>query len=376
MKIAYICNVDSFFISHRLPLAKKALEDGNEVFVIGRDTGQTAEIKKLGIQFINIPFHRSGTNPFFELYCIIRLTFVLLAIRPDLLHLITIKAALLGGAAAKLCRLKAVVIAISGLGYSFTDNRNGFLQKIMRKFMYFSFKSKYFSFILQNPDDVAMFKAMNLVPEENIYLIKGSGVDLNEFHFYPLPEKEYMTVLFPARILRDKGIVELLQAAHNLQHDYIGKIKFVIAGNCDEFNPAVYHESELRENLVDNYIIWVGFQKEMINFYKNADIVVLPSYREGLPKSLIEACAIGRPIITTDAPGCRECVKNKENGFIVPVKDVSAIEQAIIELYKQPDLRRKMAQKSRILAEQEFSINMVVNSTFKIYRKMITQISK
>lgn len=369
MKIAFVVNVDWFFISHRLPLAKYALERGDEVFLLTADSGRKTELEVLGIRFVEIPFQRSGSNPFHEAKCIRKLKQAYTRIQPDVVHHITLKAALLGSIAAKLTGQKRVVNAISGFGYNFTDERKGVVPSIVKTMIRIAFKSTYFQFILQNPDDVATVKSLKLVPDENVNLIKGSGVDLKEYYYSPLIQKEKIEVLFPARILRDKGVVELIEAANILRGKYEGKVRFVLAGDCDEENPAVLHEDELKPMLIGGYIDWVGYQKKMVPLYQKCDIVALPSYREGLPKSLIEACAIGRPIVTTDTIGCKECVDEGINGFKIPIKSIEPMADVLKILIDDFALREKMGLASRKKAEEEFSIENVIYKTFAIYNQ-------
>lgn len=366
-KIVFVTNVDWFFISHRLPLAIEALKNGYEVYLLTLDTGRRKEIETLGVHFVNIPFKRSGSNPFHELYCIYALYKNYREIKPTVIHHITLKAALLGSLAAKLAHNDSVVNAISGLGYNFTDNRDGALQKVIKLMIDKAFKHPKFCFILQNPDDVKMIDDMNLVPKGNVFLIKGSGVDLNVFRETPPPCQNPIIFLFPARILLDKGVIEFINAAKLVRDKAFGKAKFILAGDCDQENLAVLKREDLEDLLEDNYIEWIGFQKEMYTVYKNSDVVVLPSYREGLPKSLIDACAVGRPIITTDVPGCRECVIEGYNGFLVPAKDCKSLAKVIERFLCDKELLFDFGHNSRKLAEKEFAIRMVISNTFKIY---------
>lgn len=374
MKIVYVTNYDWFFISHRLPLAVKALREGHEVYLLSIDTGCRAELESMGIHFVSIPLDPTGTNPMEALRCTFFLARQYRRIKPDLIHHITIKVVLLGSLASKLSGRKGVVNAISGMGYLFTDGRDGLLQKVVKLAMWFAFKSRYFSFILQNPDDFNSIKSMNYVPENQVYLIKGSGIDLNDFMFTLQPENQVLQILFPARILRDKGVVELVEAAKLLRDKLKGKVIFVLAGDCTCTNPTAISETELSTLLEANYIVWVGYQSEMKSLYQKSDIVVLPSYREGLPKSLIEACAIGRPIVTCDVPGCRECVRNGENGYLVTVKDANSLAEAILKLVQSSVLRQEFGLASRKLAEREFSIEYVVEKHFEIYRGIVNRV--
>lgn len=370
-RIVFVVNIDWFFLSHRLPLALEAINKGFDVYLITANSGKRSEIEGYGINYIEVPFERSGKNLFHELKCIKLLAKHYKRLNPNIIHHVTLKAALLGSFAAKISGHKNVINAISGLGYNFTDGRNGPLQKLIRFMMRKSFKSDKFYFILQNPDDIEMMKSQKLVPDNHYRLIKGSGVDLKEFP-YTLPViKDKIQILFPARILYDKGVIELIEAAKSLGKKWKGKAVFILAGDCDENNKAVVSEEELNKHLIPDYIEWIKFREDMILQYQQSDIVVLPSYREGLPKSLIEACAIGRPIITTDVPGCRECVIDGYNGRMVPVKTVVPLANAIEELCESKSLRDKMGSNSRVLAEQEFSIESVIEKTFLIYEELL-----
>jgi glycosyltransferase involved in cell wall biosynthesis len=370
-KIFFVVNVDWFFLSHRLPLALQAIKRGFDVYLLTADTGKKKEIEKYGIHFINIPFERSGKNIFHELKCIRILEKHYRKLKPDIIHHVTLKASLLGSVATKISNKKNVINAISGLGYNFTNERNGMLQKMIRLMMKKSFTSEYFYFILQNPDDIATMKEFKFVPDNHYKLIKGSGVDLQEFPFTKLKDKEKVRILFPARILYDKGVIELIKAATILEKKWNGKAIFILAGDCDESNKAVVPPRDLEKLLIPGYIEWIGFKKNMVEQYQLSDIVVLPSYREGLPKSLIEACAIGRPIITTDVPGCRECVVDGYNGRIVPVKMIDLLANAIDELCDSRQKRIEMGKNSRELSEREFSIEKVIDKTFAIYDEIL-----
>lgn len=370
MKLFFVANVDWFFMSHRLPLALEALKEGDKVWLLTADTGRKQEIEALGIRFLTIPFKRSGRNPLHELRCLWLLCKYYRRYRPDVIHHITLKAALLGSLAAKLTFSRGVVNAISGLGYNFTDGRDGLLQKIVRLLIRTAFRSRRFSFILQNPDDVKTIRELYLVPPSHIHLIKGSGVDLNVFSYMPPYPKEKLHVLFPARILLDKGVIEFIEAAKSIREEAKGKVLFILAGDCDRENLAVLREENLLPLLEQGYIEWIGFQKNMLPVYQQSDIVVLPSYREGLPKSLIEACAVGRPVVTTDVPGCRECVREGWNGFLVPAKDSGALVKSLLQLIKDGELRELFGQNSRKLAEQEFSLTAVIEKHREIYTEL------
>ncbi|MDR2951261.1 MAG: glycosyltransferase family 4 protein [Prevotella sp.] len=372
-KLFIIVNIDWFFLSHRLPIALVAKDNGYDVTIVAKDTGRKEEIEQHGLKFINIPFDRSGSNPLYELKCIFLLRKIYKKSKPDIIHHVTLKASLLGSIAAKLSRKRNVINAISGFGYNFTNEREGIKQKIIKHMMKLAFKSKYFHYIFQNPDDVEDFSKLNFVPDNHIHLIKGSGVDLNKFIYQKEVIKEKVRIILPARMLYDKGIIEFIKAAKILKKEMFTKAEFILIGDCDTQNLAGINEQVLEKQMDLPYLKWTGFEKNIFSALKNADIVVLPSYREGLPKSLIEACAVGRPIVTTDTQGCRECVKENYNGFLVPVKDYKILSQKIEMLINDAQMREKMGENSRNLAEKEFSIKSVVQKHLKIYTEIVKQ---
>ena len=370
-KLFLVVNVDWFFLSHRLPIALAAQKAGYEVTIIAKNTGRQQEIESYHLQFINIPFDRSGSNPVHEIKCVLSLIRLYKKNKPDIIHHVTLKAVLLGCIAAKLTGCHHVVNAISGFGYNFTAGRDGIKQKIVSNVMKLAFQSKYFHFIFQNPDDVRQFSDLQFVPEKNIHLIKGSGVDLNQFTYEKEIPKEKVRFILPARMLLDKGIVEFINAAKSIKEQVVSKAEFILAGDCDSINLAGIAEDELKAMVDIPYIQWIGFQKDMFYIYKESDVVVLPSYREGLPKSLIEACAVGRPIITTDTQGCRECVVNEYNGYLVPVKDTQKLARYMELLTNDKEKRERMGKNSRILAEQEFSVDNVIAKHLNIYNELV-----
>lgn len=370
-KLLIVVNVDWFFISHRLPIAQSALSKGWEVYLAAQDTGKSALIKNEGINFINIPVSRSGTGLLKEFKTIKSLFKVYNEVKPDVVHHVTMKPVIYGSLVSKLTKVNGTLNAISGMGYNFTSERKSLVQRIMLKLMKIGFNQDNLAFVFQNNDDYLETKSLQVLKEDNkIFMIKGSGVNLDVFKKSEFIEKEKINILFPARMLWDKGVLELIKASEILKEEYEGKVKFILAGLADSGNKAGVTQAYLRDNEVEGYLEWVGYQNDMITLYKESDIVVLPSYREGMPKSLIEACAIGRPIITTQAVGCKECVDQGVNGFRVPVKSVNELASAIKKLIDSPELRQKMGGNSRLKAEREFSLNTVVDKHLEIYNTL------
>src|SRR5690606_24710300 len=218
--------------------------------------------------------------------------------------------------AAKKAGVARVVNAISGLGFSFTAGRKSITQRVILTLMKRAFKKQGQTFIFQNPDDEAMFQKLGLGKGNSSIIIKGSGVNLNQFIETPTPVREKVLFVLTARMLKDKGVGEFVNAAETADALRPGRAEYHLVGGIDSDNPAGYGEQELKEFIKATPVAWKGFQSDILKVLQDSDVVVLPSYREGLPKSLIEAAAVGRPIITTDAVGCRECVDHEVNGFL------------------------------------------------------------
>jgi len=370
-KILFVVNVDWFFISHRLIIAEKAMLNGFEVFVACQNTGRSDEIIEKGINFINLTISRSGTNPLLELSTLISIYKIYNNLKPDIVHHVTLKPIIYGSLISKLTNIKTVVNAVSGLGYTFTKNRGGLVQKLIVQLLRFVFNRKHLTVIFQNDDDQNLFKELNIISKDNkIVKIKGSGVDLNKFKQLPYPSFDIIKIILPIRMVWDKGVKELRKASEILKEKYNEKIQFILIGLADVDNKAGVPASYLNEWQDGSYVKWIGYQKDMVEVYRNSHLVVLPSYREGMPKTLIEACAVGRAIITTDAIGCKECVDEGINGFKVPVYSTKELAQAIEKLILNNELLIQMGNRSRYKAENEFNVDKVIDTHLKIYNNL------
>ena len=369
-KILFVTNVDWFFISHRLVIAEEAYKLGYDVFLAAEDTGRSQEIIDKGIKFINLPFSRSGTNPVQEIKTLLKFYKIYNDIKPDIVHHITLKPVIYGSITARFLKIKGVVNAVSGLGYNFTGDRMSLVSKIMLQMMRFGFNRNNISIIFQNKDDFNELKNLKVISNRNIvFWIKGSGVDLNIFKTITFPSFDKIKILLPIRMLWDKGVRELYDASNLLKNKYKNDIQIILAGLADEDNKAGVSAQFLKSWENGEYVKWIGYQKDMFNVYNDCHIVILPSYREGMPKTLIEGCAMGRAIITTDAIGCRECVDEGINGFKVPVKDPKSLALAIECLVNDPEKIIQMGKASRIKAETEFDIDFVIKKHLEIYNQ-------
>jgi hypothetical protein len=254
--------VDWFFISHRLCIAVQAIQNGWEVIVAAEDSGRSNEITRSGITFIPFPFSRSGINPLVELQLLLRFKKLYKSVAPDLIHHITLKPVIYGSLAAKFTKIPTVVNAVSGLGYNFTGNNQGTVAKVMLKLMRLGFKHKNVGFIFQNKDDHSELKNLGVLNESNkIFYIKGSGVDLKKFDNTPLPSEGRMIILFPVRMLWDKGVAELREATELLRDKYYNKIQFVLSGLADNDNKAGVSSTYLKDWENGEYVKWIGYQE-------------------------------------------------------------------------------------------------------------------
>lgn len=371
MKIVYIVNIDWFFISHRLPIALEALKKGHKVYVFAKDTGKMEYLKSLGIHIFPINLERGSVNPFQSLRLLLDLKEKITSIQPDLVHLVTIKPVLIGGLAAILARVPSIVYAISGLGFIFTNTM--LKAKVLRlgiiPLYRLALSAKNKTVIVQNLDDLRILRQYVAIPESQTVLIPGSGVDLKQFDFQPIPLKNKI-VLMACRLLADKGVYEFRQSARLLKDKY-PDVRFVLVGGIDPDNPASLTEEELNKWVEKEDLEWWGHQSNMSEVLSQATIVVLPSYREGMPKVLLEAQALGRPIVTTDVPGCREAIENGKTGFLAQVKDEQSLANAIEKLISNDELCLEFSRNARALAEKKFDIKQVVKTHMNIYENLM-----
>ena len=367
-----VANVDWFFISHRLCIAQEAVKQGWDVTVAAENTGRSLEIESEGIKFVDFKFSRSGTNPIQEIKTLSSFYQLYKKLQPDVVHHITLKPVIYGSFVAKIIGVKGVLNAVSGLGYNFTEGRSGIVSKIMIKMMRFGFLRKNVSVIFQNQDDFQELKKLKVLHQaNNIVFIKGSGVNLDIFYPQEDLNNKKIKILLPTRMLWDKGVAEVRLASDLLKAKFSKKIVFILSGLADEENKAGVSSSYLKDWQDGDYVIWIGYKKDMVPVYRDADIVVLPSYREGMPKTLIEACAMGKPIITTDAIGCRECVDEGINGFKIPVKSSVNLAEAIVKLIDNNEMRTEMGKQSRMKAVKEFDQKDVILKHLTIYEDLL-----
>lgn len=371
-KLLFIVNVDWFFISHRLPIALAAIEKGYEVHIVTGITNKQDELISKGLIVHPIPINRSKANLLNEAHTFIHIYRFLKSIKPDVVHLVTIKPVIYGGIAARLAGIKNVVVAISGLGHIFSEQ--GIKAKIRRSLVSLAYKvalgQKHLKVVFQNPTDRdTLAKITKLSPNQKI-MIPGSGVDLSVYNDKSTFTKPYIVIL-AARLLHDKGIGEFVTVASLLREKGFSA-RFCLIGEPDPSNPNSVTEKELSRWKEEGVVECWGYRSDMPTVLSNSYMVVLPSYYgEGLPKVLIEAAACGKAVITTDMPGCRDAIIPNETGILIPPRNIEALAESIELLLVEKNLCEKMGKAGRELAERTFSIEKVVDTHLNIYNELI-----
>ena len=366
----FICNEDWFFISHRLPIGIEALNKGYEVHIASNLTGSHRQLLDYKFKVHKLNIDRCKINFLNSVQLIFEILKLLKEVKPNIIHAITIKPVLFSGIALKFYKKAAFVASISGLGYVFIS-KDIFL-KIIKVFVKISYKfalsHKRIKVIFQNKNDSSLITNICKLKSSEKTLIHGSGVDLE---FYKPLEKDNNSnvVLFASRLLITKGILEFIESAKELIDK---KYKFTVAGKLDFENPDCISIEQLRKWESDNYIKYLGEAENVRDLIRKSKIVVLPSYYgEGLPKILIEAAACGKPVITTNHPGCRDAILPNKTGLLIPIKNSKELSIAINKLFESPKLYKSMSREARKLAIKKFDIKMVIKRHMQIYRELI-----
>lgn len=383
-KLYIVVNVDWFFLSHRLPVALAAQKAGWDVTIVTADTGKLKDIEAAGLKTINLPMSRSGMNLKEELGTLLFLLKLYKQKKPDVVHHVGMKTILWGTLAAKFSKVKGVVNAISGLGGFFAEDNTSIMSKIVPMVLRFSHDRKNLLCIFQNNEDKGLYVKNGIIKEEQARYIKGSGVDLKEFCYTPEPgevegglgglnslSSSKLRVILTARMIVEKGIFILTEAAEKLRPKYEDKVEFLLVGGIDD-HPGAITKEQLDAVCDGKYIQWLGYRTDVKELLQSSHIVAFPSYyMEGLPKSLIEADAIGRPIITTNSIGCKEAVIDGHNGYLIPTKNVDVLVEKLNILLNNTKLRQEMGRNSRAYAEANFSLDVVIEKHLAIYEELM-----
>lgn len=365
---------DWYFLSHRRELARAALASGLRVTVATGPGQRGPEIAALGVEHRTLPLSRAGLHPLRELVAVNELRRLLVELRPNLVHLVAAKPIMYGNLAAKLAGVPAVLNAVAGLGYLYLGD--GLQRRALRAAYEQTFRRCVRNepgarVLVQNTDDAELLVRRRLVRADQLTCVVGSGVELERFPLTPEPASGPRVVLCHTRMLWDKGIGELVEAAEHLRARAVGDVVVRLVGAPDPANPRAIPERELRRWVERGSVEWLGRRDDIPAQLARCHIACLPSYREGAPLSLLEAAAAGRPIVTSDVPGCREVVKHGDNGLLVPARDPLSLAAALERLLLEQDERARMGRRGRERAEREFAAGVVNARVLALYEAML-----
>lgn len=372
--ILYVVTVDWFFCSHFAERAVAARNAGYRVAVACRPLQHRESIEALGVRVIPWMVSRNGIRPWQELKALLALAAIYRRERPDLVHQVALKPIIYGGLAGMLAGVSGTVRTINapvGMGFAFSSNRPTarLLRPMIRRLYRGLLAVRGAHVVFENGDDLRNAIEQRFVPSSSAHLIRGAGVDLRRFQ--PVPEVSgTIRVLLLGRMLREKGVEEFVRAAALLQERSLDAA-FDLAGPADPENRGSLTERQLRDWDRQGLVNWLGACRDVPGLLARSHIVVLPSYREGLPKALLEALAAARPIIATDVPGCREVCQHGVNGLLVPPRDAQALAGAMQTLIASPEQRKAYGLAGRKLAEQAFSTDRVQAETLALYRSRL-----
>jgi glycosyltransferase involved in cell wall biosynthesis len=369
--LLFLVTEDFYFESHRLPLALAARDAGMRVVLVTRVGSRGDVLRGHGFEVLSIPFERGGLNPVRDLTLMWQIISIYRRLAPDIVHHVAMKPVIYGSIAARVAGTCRVVNALAGLGFVFSSSTHKarFLRPFVRRLLQFVLSRSGSRLILQNRDDVEMFAREKLAVAGGIRLVPGVGVDLQRFVMQPEPAGR-VRVILPARMLRDKGVFEFVEAARLLKQRGVDVVCELL-GALDSQNPAAISSDSLRSWQDEGVVTWRGHSSDMPSALAACHIVCLPSYREGLPKALLEASASGRPIVTTDVPGCRDVVRDGENGLLTRARDAEDLAEKLARLIQDAPLRHRMGKAGRAIAEREYSAEGSAALTLGVYMELI-----
>jgi glycosyltransferase involved in cell wall biosynthesis len=375
-RVLMLVNVSWFFVSHRLPVALRAMESGFDFHVATRLLPESdgPALRAMGIGVHAMPFARGGANLAADMRSVIAIAAIYRKLRPDLVHLVTLKVIILGGLIARVLRVPGVVAAVPGLGYAFVatgpwaEVRRSAVKTLLR----LALRHDRCAVIFQNPEDREYLVRAGVVDRAQTALIRGAGVDMARF--IPAPASAgRVRIVLASRMLREKGIPVFVQAARALREQGL-PADFLLAGDPDPDNPGSLSREQLARWHDEGHVAWLGHVSDMSELLRSTHVVCLPThYGEGVPKVLIEAAAAGRAIVATDVPGCREIVQHEQSGLLVPPRDATALAAALRRLVEDRVLRERMGLAGRRLAEESFSTERVVAETLDLYRRLLSK---
>lgn len=363
MKILVLASFPESILRFRGALLEEFSRKGFEVHVVAPGLLERpdicAELISKGYFPHEVMMSRKGLNPILDFACFLQILRLFFLLKPDYFFGYTIKPVVYGGLASWIARIPRRYAMVTGLGYAFKEKRKSILQRLLYSLVVFLYKlslRKMEKVFFQNPDDCKLFYSLRILIDENSsVVVNGSGVDTDYYEFSPCPQGGGFLLI--ARLLGSKGVREYVKAARVIRNTY-GEVRFFLAGWIDDGVDAVRLD-ELQEWIEDGVIEFLGRLDDVRPALRQCSVFVLPSYREGTPRTVLEAMSIGRPIITTNAPGCRETVRDGYNGFLVPVQDYNELADAMLHFIKRPCLMQEMGNHSRVIALEKYDVNKV-----------------
>jgi glycosyltransferase involved in cell wall biosynthesis len=370
--LLFVVNVAWFFCMHRLHLAKAAMAAGFEVHVAAapESLDDVRTLEEEGVRFHALRLHRGDWSVLEALRLTVALFALCRKIRPAIAQNVTIKPVLCGTLGERLAGVPGIINAMTGLGFVYTarDRWAGLRRAVVSLAYRMVFSSRAVHVVFENRDDLKLFTDERLVAAQRATLVRGAGVDLARFRRNPRPAGPPLVVL-PARMLWDKGVSEFCEAAAVVRGSGIN-VRFVLVGGLDPGNPATIPESWLAEQQRAGTVEWWGHRADIAAVYAQADVVCLPSYREGLPTVLLEGAASGCALVTTDVPGCREVVEDGRTGLLVPARDAAALAKALTAIVSDGDLRERLASAAYENVRANFSTEIVQRKMLSLYRSL------
>ena len=371
-KLLYVVTEDWYFYSHRRPMARAAMDAGFNVELITNIDKHKEQIEELGITIHPFSFERRSLNPVKALCQILALRKMYKDINPNIIHHIAMKPILYGSIAALGLKNIKTINAFAGLGYVFsaTSAKATIIRAIMTTLFKFTLKGQIKHTLFQNNDDKALFEKLGLLKKENTHIIKGSGVDLKQYEFSAPPERKNdnnpFIVTYAGRMISIKGL-QTLKETFEILKETAPYIHLQLCGKPDEGNPESLTQQQLEEWAKEPNVTWLGHCENMNDVWKQSHAAIQLSYGgEGIPKSLIEAAACGKPIIASASAGCKDMVTEGKNGYLAPIKDAKTSAEALTKLSRDKNLNEQ-AQNSRKLVEEELAQEIVIEQTKQLY---------
>lgn len=373
-KAFIVSNLDTFFLANRKEQGQVMQEKGYEVHVLAADTGRSGEITKMGFIYHELPMARYSLNPFLSIKSIKDIRRIYQQESPVVIHHLGLKVIMLGTLAAMKTGA-AVFNTYTGLGYLFTVDtwKTKFFRSILIMFSRWLYRRKKVVAIFQNMTDFNLFKKYKVIDEKNGFVIKGCGVNMEEYSYAPMPDQQPLKIILPGKMLSSKGIYDFVEVAKAIKNDasVTHEVEFMLCGGIEEGHPFSAKKEEVEHWHNQGWVNWAGFQKDMMSVYKMADVVMLPSWREGMPKGLLEAGSVGRPIITYDVAGCSEAVEDGVSGYVVPFGDVKLLTERTRTLIMDRNLRVQMGENSRQHVLRHFETYKIIEENLALYNKFL-----